>query len=64
MNITPIKKDDVFFIKVPIDSMPVVKAQSYMGKIRDTFKEVFDNDVLVIPIKDSDEYNFEILRRE
>ena len=64
MKITSVKKKDVFLVTVPIGSMPPVKAQGYMNKIKDMFKETFDNDILIVPVREPSEYSFEILRKE
>jgi hypothetical protein len=67
MDITSIKKDDIFFGKVDVGNMPPQRAQEYVKQIKDSFKEHFDNKIILIAVRNNGSVRgteLEILRGE
>ena len=64
MNITKIKKNDIFLATVPIGSLPLAQAQTYIKDIELKFRKHFSNIIMVIPTREISEYKIEILRQE
>ena len=51
MNITEIKPTDILFVQVPVGNMPLSRSEEYLTKVKDMIKEVFDNRLLLTPIR-------------
>ena len=64
MKITSIKKDDIIFGKINVGNMPPLRAQQYIDDTKNSFKEHFTNDIILVGTKNGNSSEFEILRRE